>query len=104
MQKWEYKTLYRMRTTRLQDNVLWGDEWYAWLEDDKEISNKTDIDIKIRQLGEQGWELVTVAPRSGMAGGIHSAKNILGGRLPSPSSDFAGFSSEELWVFKRPKE
>jgi len=39
-------------------------------------------------LGEEGWELIAAVPRSSV---------IIGTGLG------AGFTSDELWVFKRPK-
>jgi hypothetical protein len=45
------------------------------------------ITSEMIQLGKEGWELVAVVPRSGIAG-----------------EDSSGFTSEELWVFKRPAQ
>ena len=49
-----------------------------------------DFDLTVA--GENGWELVSVVPGSGVAGGSGES-----------SSDFAGFTNERLWIFKRPK-
>jgi len=46
-----------------------------------------DIPNKLARLGDEGWELVAITPRSSVLG-----------------DPFAGFTSEELWVFKRPRE
>lgn len=45
-----------------------------------------DLPAQLASFGEQGWELVTVIPGSSDWG---------------PSQ--AGITTEELWVFKRPK-
>ncbi len=70
MQKWEYKIEYRSRE-------VYGD----WSQDMEVIANK---------LGNEGWELISVAPRSGKVWRSETSSNI------------SGFSSEEIWVFKRP--
>jgi len=44
-------------------------------------------------LGDEGWELVAISSRSGYLGGY-------GGNT---SPDYAGFTNNEIWVFKRPK-
>jgi len=74
MQKWEYTTITRKRIWKVGIGPLESKGWEA------------DITPNIRDLGEQGWELVTVVPRSGWA-----------------RADYAGFTSEEYWIFKRPK-
>ncbi len=87
MQTWEYKTLKRSRGwEKVKDRVFMAaTEW--------------NIDIKkvLKDWGEEGWELVAVVPRSSITGGIE--RELTGGI----SLDFAGFTNEELWVFKRPK-
>lgn len=45
-----------------------------------------DIPKKLRDFGELGWELVAISARSDFTG-----------------SSAAGVTTEELWVFKRPK-
>ena len=42
---------------------------------------------KVNQLGAQGWELITITPRSSLA-----------------SNWTAGTTSDETWLFKRPKQ
>jgi hypothetical protein len=44
-------------------------------------------------LGQDGWELVSVVPISGLLGAYHNS---------AAGFDFAGFTNEQLWVFKRP--
>ena len=84
--KWEYKIVLRSR---------------GW-DDDKRTKNapwmvatnwNVDMEKTLSTLGDEGWELVTVTPRSGYLG-AH------GGEY---TRDFAGYTSEELWVFKRLK-
>lgn len=85
MQKWEYMTVVRKRTW---NDVRKGEVWHTAAGWD------TYIEGKLHDLGEQGWELVAVSASS----------NTLGGRPTSHGGlDYAGFTGEELWVFKRPK-
>ena len=77
MQKWDYKTLIRERSVkgpRTTDVYVEANNWNRRIED------------QLQGLGNDGWELVAVVPRSSLAG-THGA----------------GFTSEELWVFKRPR-
>ncbi len=72
MQKWEYKLLFRGRA--IKDFWTGAKPW------------NQDIEASLPALGEEGWELVAVVPRSSIVG-----------------TGAAGFTSDELWVFKRPK-
>lgn len=81
-QKWEYKTLYRLRYAKREGNIFQPTEW-DYMEDGKKIGT-LDIQVKLRELGEAGWELVGMSPRSS-----------------NPNNP--GYSSEETWVFKRAK-
>jgi hypothetical protein len=45
---------------------------------------KEDVVPQLPKLGEDGWELVAVSPHAGIIGA-------------------SGTTTEELWVFKRPK-
>ena len=71
MQAWEYKVLHRAR------NVQGGGAAGQW---------DSGVVGQLPELGDEGWELVTVVPRSSVGG-----------------STVAGTTSDELWVFKRPK-
>jgi hypothetical protein len=72
MKKWEYKTIERSRNFRLlSDPSKWSQE----------------IQDTLTDLGDEGWELVTVVTRSAYAG-ISST----------------GFTTDEMWVLKRPFE
>lgn len=86
MQKWEYKIIRQERgwEKSTQKNAPWfeASEW------------NLSILPELSKLGEEGWELVTVIARSGVLGGFD------GGMY---SHDYAGFTSEQAWVFKRPK-
>lgn len=84
-QKWEYKTILRTRGWREKaGNVPWHNHG-AW---------DVYIETKLSELGEAGWELVAISPRSGILGGVYNL---------TTSHDYAGYTDEELWVFKRPK-
>ena len=95
MQKWDYKTLYRGRGWKPFDGDVVSHasagEWDYWAEDDTEIPMIRNIERKIKELGQQGWELVEIVTRSSYFGG----KSTL-------NKDFAGLTTGELWVFKRP--
>ena len=76
MQKWEYLTL--IRTREVKGSIG------AWLDAQGWDRN---IESELSKMGEAGWELVSVVPRSALAG-----------------EKGAGFTSEECWIFKRPKQ
>ena len=89
MQRWEYKTILRSRGWGKDDrDAQWlaGTEW------------NVNIDKSLEELGNDGWELVSVTPRSSYLGGHHEGSSFV-----NYSDDYAGFTSNELWVFKRPK-
>lgn len=52
MQKWEYMTLHLVMNEK--ENLIWFDAQ----EDDR------NIDARLNELGEEGWELVSVDTRS----------------------------------------
>ncbi len=88
MQKWEYKTVLRGRG--------WGKDTSV---KDAPWSVATEWNVKIEEidkLGDEGWELVAISSRSSYLGAVPS--NALHTR------DYAGFTDQELWVFKRPKQ
>jgi hypothetical protein len=76
MTRWEYKTIVRSRVVDYRGTGEWN----------------IDISPKLVELGNQGWELVTVAPRSDNA---HSATN--------NQINYAGITTTDVWVFKRPQ-
>lgn len=89
MQTWEYKTIFRSRGFRdIERNakVQWAGDWSLYDSDGNELTT-SDIIKASNELGKQGWELVAVSARSGVI---------------SPFGSVAGFTSEEVWVFKRP--
>ena len=70
MQPWEYKVVHRVRRVGSAAVGAWD----------------APIVAQLPGLGDEGWELVAVVPRSG-----------------EPGSTTAGVTSDEMWVFKRPK-
>jgi hypothetical protein len=90
MQQWEYKTLFRSRGWASPKDPPKA----PYLE-----ATRWDVDIsqKLVELGDEGWELVTVTSRSDYLGGKE------GTNAYNLALDFAGWTSNELWVFKRPK-
>jgi hypothetical protein len=61
-QTWEYKSIVVGR------NGI-NENFSAWAEDGKQLPPPVDIDVKNRELGNQGWELVTVFPVADTVGG-----------------------------------
>jgi hypothetical protein len=93
MQKWEYKIIARSRGWEKDGNTLLSAaDWSAWWENNTSLAPPVNMVQKLAELGSQGWELVSVTARSQRAAmGVH------------PSSlSIAGFTTSELWVFKRP--
>jgi hypothetical protein len=89
-QKWEYKVVLRWRDiiqTSLQAYQI--QEW-IYYEDGKEIG-KIDMLAKLKELGEAGWELVSILPQASNIGTQYNAYA------------FTGATTEATWVFKRPK-
>jgi len=85
--KWEYKIVARNRGFSEDKNTKNA----YWM-----VARDWDVDMEkmLPTLGDEGWELVAITSRSGYLGG-HS--------WGVDSSDIAGFTSSEIWVFKRPK-
>ena len=89
MQKWEYRSLIRWRgwkpyghKSMIYDEFLWlADKWAP-----------EDFSEKLTEWGNDGWELVAISPRS----------SHLGKTEVNTDAQVAGFTNEELWVFKRP--
>jgi len=88
-QTWEYKTIVRARTFPIGNSVnasVPANDWSLWFEDGKQFPTPDDPLAKINQLGDQGWELISITPRSSLA-----------------ADWIAGSTTDETWVFKRPK-
>ena len=111
MQKWEYLFVYKTRGW--QDSPpgkVWHQSgpWENFVWSTKEKGKKWDgeFNVLLNQLGEEGWELVSVSPRSetlGAAAAIHGGFLAGSGEINGMSLDMAGFTDGEVWVFKRPK-
>ena len=82
-QTWEYKSVSVARAVQING------AWSVWAEDDKPLPGPVTISAKIKELGEQGWEMISATPLSS-----HSC----GG-----AGDCAGFTSQVTYYFKRPK-
>jgi tetratricopeptide (TPR) repeat protein len=81
--KWQYLTIVRKR---------------GWTKDGGAKEFNIDMNTELIKLGEAGWELVAVTSRSGIMG-----QQVTTGGATSIAIDYAGFTTNELWVFKRPK-
>jgi hypothetical protein len=89
-QLWEYKSIVRARafpTGNSVDAAVAATDWTQWYEDGQPIAAPADPLAKVNQLGSQGWELITITPRSSLA-----------------SNWTAGTTSDETWLFKRAKQ
>ena len=98
MQKWEYKIIFRTRAWKdaaRGEYFHWPSEWKVWYEDAKELPSPVDMAAKLRELGMQGWELVNVVPLASVIGAEAARME---------PRDFAGYTTDEKWVFKRPIE
>lgn len=87
MQRWEYKSVLRTRgwpAPKKNEAFVSGGSWNVDLE-------------SIFALGNEGWELVSIVPISNVQGNKQTWWGAGG-----ETSDFAGFTNEQLWVFKRP--
>lgn len=85
MQRWEYKLVVRAREFERHDEFKFAPgQWTV------------DIAKTAEELGNEGWELVAVTPRSDLL----RASSGIATEVPI---EMAGFTSTELWVFKRPK-
>jgi hypothetical protein len=88
-EKWEYKLLQGVRKPIVEDDQPDGSIYnyeneLTWSEDGKRLENPIDIYTLSNNLGLQGWELVTILPRS-------LARTIA----------TKGTTTEEVWVYKR---
>ena len=79
-QAWEYKWISVARAARSNE------AWSVWAEDDKPLTGPVTIAAKLKELGDQGWELVSVTPISNHV-----------------TPDSAGYTSQITYSFKRPK-
>ncbi len=84
VQNWEYKFIEIARSPVPPIPTLtgqiggWATQW------------SVNMETESKKLGAEGWELVTIVPRSGY--------------LEANGSNFNQFTLMELWVFKRPQK
>jgi len=69
-------------------------DWGVSYEDGKQSPTPINMAWKLPQLGDQGWELVTVYAKSNNGNNDGNHSNGLA---------FNGVTTEDVWVFKRPK-
>jgi hypothetical protein len=85
MQRWEYKLVVRAREFERHDEFKFAPTQWT-----------VDIAKTAEELGNEGWELVAVTPRSDLLRAPGAAQD-------DAPAEMAGFTSTELWVFKRPR-
>jgi len=111
MQKWEYLYVNRWRGIERKkgQDVLSASKWNT-LKPNTEMDGEEwsgEFLALLNELGDRGWELISVTPGSGCCGGVNPLD--ISGDADGISSygvtiDVAGFTNLELWTFKRPKE
>lgn len=88
-QRWEYRSIFIVRPAQS------GAQFTSWAEvlpdgTIKELPLPVSAGTKANQLGNDGWELVSIVPMSANACGTNG--------------DCAGFTSQVMYWFKRPKQ
>jgi hypothetical protein len=105
MQKWEYKVVLRERWYQETANntvPLKESEWKTTV--DSSVAVIPDFERFLNDLGQQGWELVSVVAESGLLGGLTSINGFVafgGGQTQGATTDYAGFTNVEKLYFKR---
>ena len=97
MQKWEYGFETRERGWNAPGS---GETWCLaanWSPDSEEFQQI------LSRRGDEGWELVAVIAESSVLGGYRKEKSGFPVAPFAMSSDYAGYTDTEKWVFKRPK-
>jgi hypothetical protein len=83
-QAWEYKSVVIARSAQSKAEFsLWVE---ASPEGTKQLTGRVYMPLKAQELGEQGWELVSVTPVSN-----------------TTTQDTAGFTDNIIYWFKRPR-
>ena len=77
-QTWEYKTVILSRTIIRPE--------FTWMEDGKDLPGSPNMNLKAKELGDQGWELVSITPLASQTG-----------------EGFTGFTNNILYWSKRPR-
>jgi hypothetical protein len=91
-QNWEYKFIKGKREPKYQNGefgskIISGfEENWIWTDDNQKIITPFDIYKLAKELGAQGWELISIVPSSTVVSAMTS-----------------GATTELLWVFKRPE-
>jgi hypothetical protein len=85
MQRWEYKFVLRGREFASHDKYMFGPTKWSI----------ADMEKAVAELGDEGWELVSVTPRSDLTRAAGASSIV--------PAELAGFTTSEIWVFKRPK-
>lgn len=92
MQKWQYMEIVQYRGWAIGKDARGKDLPHA-------TATAWSPQIDLGALGNDGWELVSVVPKSDYLGSFHQSHS---GEAYAPRShDFAGFTSSQTWVFKR---
>lgn len=111
MHKWEYLYILRSRSWEARREDQGWHEGGSWTSKIFQATGEKAYPYKnlqeaLSNLGDLGWELVAVSPRSSAIGGTHAISGSIGiasADIRGATTDYAGFTSQEIWVFKRPK-
>jgi hypothetical protein len=112
MQKWEYLYIWRSRGWGpLEKDQLYnwsGSKWEVKVYHSDAEPEHWDGDFAplLDKLGDQGWELVGITPRAsvlGLPGKVAGSLTNGSGVMQGWSTDYAGYTTDEIWAFKRPK-
>jgi len=93
---WEYKSIVITRGVSAEEvgsQARHADTFSIWAEvsadGPKVLPLPVSVSARARELGDQGWELVAVAPMSSLVG--------------TRGASYGGFTTEIVYWFKRPK-
>jgi len=81
--------------------------WEGLFEDEEKLPPSANHRSRIGELGQQGWELVSVVAESSNLGGMGVTSGSIiaaSGHILGESLDYAGYTTHEKWIFRRPIE
>lgn len=116
MQKWDYLTVMQGRgwETRKDRSIPYSTDWITTIyEKGKEKEWNGKITDLLDKLGDDGWELASAFVQSNTQGGANVTSGTIKpvpftngseGSIGGVTTDFAGWTDQRSWVFKRPRQ
>lgn len=113
MQKWDYLTVSQARSYKSRGEKEYihnPTDWEtSYFENGTEKEWNRDTNELLSKLGEDGWELVSIIAESSFLGGAQDTKGTVSyspirgteGSMYGITTDFAGFTTNRKWIFKR---